>query len=240
VEAVHRAGELTARVSPPVVDVVIEQGLASAFHARDLPEVARTTVWWFEVTRPALVLGSSQPMAHVDSDACARAGVEVVRRRSGGAAVLVRPGEMHWVDVIVPAGHPRWSDDVGRAGRWIGEAWQRAAAAVGVAGAMVYDGPMRHDSWSRHVCFAGLAAGEVLLGEAKLVGVSQRRSRHGARFQCAWHRRWDPDALVGLLAEPRPSAGEIRGVVAAAEVDAAALRTALVAELRAATLEPAR
>ena len=39
----------------------------------------------------------------VDLEACAGAGVEVVRRRSGGGAVLVEPGSVVWVDVLVAA-----------------------------------------------------------------------------------------------------------------------------------------
>ena len=57
----------------------------------------------FEVDRPALVLGSTQRAEVVDERACADAGVEVVRRRSGGGAVLLEPGAVVWFDVVVPA-----------------------------------------------------------------------------------------------------------------------------------------
>jgi hypothetical protein len=58
--------------------------------------------------------------------------------------------------------------------------------------------------WSELVCFAGTAPGEVLLDGVKLVGLSQRRTRRGARFQCAINRRFDGELLVELLAAPRP------------------------------------
>ena len=46
-----------------------------------------------------------------------------------------------------------------------------------------------------------------MLGDgAKLVGISQRRSRAGARFQCAVHTRWSPATLVGLLTADVPVA----------------------------------
>ena len=35
-----------------------------------------------------------------------------------------------------------------------------------------------------------------------MVGVAQRRTRAGARFQCALVDRWDPVAIAGLLALP--------------------------------------
>ena len=61
-------------------------------------------VWWCDPTDAAVALGSRQRPEMLDPDACARAGLGVVRRRSGGGAVIVRPGEMCWIDLIVPHG----------------------------------------------------------------------------------------------------------------------------------------
>ncbi|HEX2274513.1 MAG TPA: hypothetical protein VHG90_11635, partial [Acidimicrobiales bacterium] len=152
-----------------------------------------------EATGPALVLGSTQAMEVADSAAAARAGVAVMRRRSGGGAVLVRPGEVVWVDVFVPAADRLWSPDVGRATHWLGRAWAEALGDVGQA-ATWHDGPLVSTPWSSLVCFAGLGPGEVLVGDAKVVGVSQRRTRAGALFQCAALLRWAPRDLVELLA----------------------------------------
>ena len=63
---------------------------------------------------------------------------------------------------------------------------------------------MVRNTWSELVCFAGIAPGEVLLDGVKLVGLSQRRTRRGARFQCAVNRRFDGDLLIELLADPVP------------------------------------
>jgi lipoate-protein ligase A len=156
------------------------------------------------VLRPhdqAIVLGSTQPESVVDRAACASAGVAVVRRRSGGGAVLVQPGAQAWVDLLVPPGDPLWQADVGRAAWWVGEAWAEALSAAGLSGLSVWKGPMERRPWSSMVCFAGLAAGEVTtLGGAKVVGICQRRARWGALFQCACLVRWDPAALLALLA----------------------------------------
>ena len=64
----------------------------------------RVEIWVFDVERPALVLGSTQRPDIVDAEACRRAGVEVVRRRSGGGLVLLEPGNVVWFDVVVPRG----------------------------------------------------------------------------------------------------------------------------------------
>jgi lipoate-protein ligase A len=143
------------------------------------------------------VLGSTQREDVVDRDACDRAGVEVVRRRSGGGAVLLDPGAVLWVDVELPRGDALWDDDVGRAAWWVGEAF---VAALGAG--VVHRGALERGPWGELVCFAGLGPGEVTIDGAKAVGVSQRRTRAGARFQCAVPRRWEPDRLAALLAVP--------------------------------------
>ncbi|MEO7442574.1 MAG: hypothetical protein ABIW46_03465 [Acidimicrobiales bacterium] len=152
-----------------------------------------------EVEGPALVLGSTQPSAHVEDVVAAALGVEVVRRRSGGGAVLVEPGRMLWVDVVVPAGDDLWQADVGRAFWWLGEVWARALISLGAAGARVHRGPLLSSRWSPMVCFAGLGPGEVCAGGGKVVGISQRRVREGALFQCAVPLAWDPAAIAALL-----------------------------------------
>ena len=175
-------------------------GSAATFHGLELRNPVRRLVWWFEVVRPAIVLGSTQHADVVDSSRAEAAGVEVVRRRSGGGAVWLASGAVTWVDVVLPAGDPRWVDDVGRATEWLGRAWVGALEDLGRVGGEVHDGPLVRSPHSGLVCFAGLAPGEVLLDGRKVVGISQRRTRAGARFQCAVLHQWDPRPMVDLLA----------------------------------------
>jgi lipoate-protein ligase A len=179
--------------------VTRETGAAAGFHAREVPIPAHRTVWCFEPATPALVLGSAQPEATVDREACARAGVDVVRRRSGGGAVLLVSGQVLWVDVVVPAGDPLWRDDIGVATHLLGDAWAAALVAMSVSRAVVHRGPLVRAPWSDVVCFAGLGPGEVTIDGRKVVGISQRRTRAAARFQCAAYTVWDPAPLVELL-----------------------------------------
>jgi lipoate-protein ligase A len=188
------------------------RGSAADFHARALPLPAARAVWVFEVDRPAVVLGSTQPDGTIDLQRAAARGIDVVRRRSGGGAVLLEPGGTLWVDVILPSADPVWVDDVGRAAWWLGEAWVAALAACEVTGA-VHRGRLITTRWSPTVCFAGLGPGEVTVAGRKAVGISQRRTRDAARFQCAVIHRWDPMALVSLLADPRPTPGELTDLV---------------------------
>lgn len=146
-----------------------------------------------------LVLGSSQPASVADARACEREGVSIVRRKSGGGAVLVEPGGQLWVDVVLPAGGPLWEPDVGRAAWWLGEAWAKALEKVGVARTGVWKGPFTRRPGGHLSCFATLAGGEVTWGQRKVVGISQRRTRCGALFQCSCLLRWEPAVLTELL-----------------------------------------
>jgi lipoate-protein ligase A len=203
--------------------VVRSRSTAADFHARTVPDPAEPVIWRHDVSAPALVLGSTQDPSVVDADACRRAGFDVVRRRSGGGAVLLRPGEVTWLDVIVPAGLPGWSDDVHGPMIWLGNALAEAiTATTGIDGLAVHAAAMVTTTWSRLVCFDGVGAGEVLLHGRKLVGISQRRTRHAARLQCCWYSSYDPAVLIGLLdPRQRPALADLAPVATlpAASVD---------------------
>lgn len=212
------------------------RGSAGAFHHRSVPDPPERALWWFEVMGPAVVLGSTQSPDVVHGEAAAGLGVEVVRRRSGGGAVWVEPGVLTWVDVILPADDEHWVDDVGRAAVWLGSAWAIALEALGVEGVEVHTAPMTRTAHSDLVCFAGRAPGEVTIAGQKAVGISQRRTRAGARFQCAVLHHWDPRPLVNLLAvDPRHRlslAAELADMaVGTGPVDPAALIDAVAAAL---------
>lgn len=203
---------------------------AGALHGREIAWGARS-VTWCEATAPAVVLGSTQPAPGPGPDP----GVAVVRRRSGGGAVLVAPGRLVWADVVLPAGDPLWHDDVGRAAWWLGEAWAAALADLGVPSPEVHRGGLVRTAWSALVCFAGLGPGEVTVAGRKAVGLAQRRTRHGALFQCAVPLAWDPAPLLAALglppAELAAAAADLAGAVLAVDHAPHAVEAALLARL---------
>jgi lipoate-protein ligase A len=147
----------------------------------------------------ALVLGSTQPRAVVDEAAASAAGVDVVRRSTGGGAVLVQPQAQVWLDFWVPRHHDLWDDDIVSAAHWVGEAWRRALVELGAVDVEVHAGGVTRSPLSDLVCFAGIGPGEVRCGAAKLVGLAQRRTRAGARFHTTAPLHWNPRPLVDLL-----------------------------------------
>jgi lipoate-protein ligase A len=149
--------------------------------------------------------------------------------------VLVVPGELLWVDVLLPAGDPLWQADVGRAFHWLGDAWAAALDDLGVA-VTVHRAGLQRSRWSDLVCFAGLGRGELVdPSGAKVVGISQRRTRTAARFQCAALGRWDASALLDLLVlspdEQRDASEALAGAAAGVGVGLDALLDALLHRL---------
>jgi lipoate-protein ligase A len=180
------------------------RGDAAVLHAH-WPEVEmwpeRRAVGVCRVPGPSVVLGSTQPFGVVEASRAARSGVMVARRRSGGGAVLVAPGEPVWVDLWLPATDPLWSDDVDRAFDWVGDSWVAALQSLDVHDLVAHrSGTRSCTSWSALVCFGGVGRGEVVTADGrKVVGLAQRRTRAGAWFHGACAMRWDPASLVELL-----------------------------------------
>ncbi len=196
------------------------------------------TLRWYRARRTAIVLGRGQRRLEVR----ASADLDLVRRDSGGGAVLLDP-ELLSLDVAVPVGHP-WIDpaDLGAVFTRVGAAWAAALGDLGLRGAVVHDGPSTtprasdaRSSLIAAVCYATLGRGEVHVGGRKVVGLSQRHRRHGVLVQCGLLRRWRPAALlkalgadpgdaevtgaaVGLddLLDPAPCDAEVIGAVEAA------------------------
>jgi lipoate-protein ligase A len=215
------------------VRLVRERGSAASFHARPFPDPPSPEIWVFEVDRPAIVLGSTQRDEVLDRAACAAAGVEVARRRSGGGVVLLEPGAIVWFDVLVPAEQLHAAgvgDDVRASMIWLGGHIGRVLAELGVAGLDVHGGALACSAWCPLICFAGIGPGEVTRDGAKLVGISQRRTRAASRFQCAVHAQWSPAALARLLAA-HPSVGELPPVAELDRQIAAQLPDALATAL---------
>lgn len=208
--------------------VAESHGDAGSFHALD--PVAERSATFHTVDRPTLVLGSAQRDTDVDRRVAEALGVDVVRRRSGGGAVLLWPGEFVWLDLVIAADDPLWSADVGKAMVWVGELWQRSLAELGVVG-QVHRGGLQSSTWSRQVCFAGVGTGELMAAGSKLVGISQRRTRGWARFQSMVHLRWRPELAAALVAAPRPTAAELAPLATPVALDSVTLHRSLRANL---------
>ena len=157
---------------------------------------------------PTLVIGSSQRIETVDAARAEADGVSVLRRGSGGGAVLCDGGLLE-VDVALPAGHPLLASDVTESYRWLGERWVGALAVLGIDARLVTVAsarglpPGRREA-ARVACYAGLSPFEVVAADGrKLVGLCQRRRGGASLFQCSLACSTPPAAAaIYLRVEP--------------------------------------
>ncbi len=197
----RRVDDQRTRPVGAIVIVRRRRGSAADFHALQIPAALdEAEAWVFEVERPALVLGSSQRGQVTVADPA----VEVVRRNSGGGAVLLVPGRCLWIDVLLARDDPRWSDDVGKSSYWLGEVWASA-----LPGSEVYRGRLQQTTWGRLVCFGALGPGEVTIAGRKVVGPTSTTSPQVPGFRSAtsrrpsWRRSW-PDRAARAMSGPAP------------------------------------
>ena len=202
-------------------------------HGRDL--VAERAVWDVRITQKAMVLGSRQDVSLLNGELCSRDGIEVVRRRSGGGIVFLAPGEHVWLDVIVPRGDVLWSDDVAQASWWLGDVWVQTLNALGENNVSVHHESLSSDAWGDLLCFAGVGPGEVVQQDdeslSKLVGISQRRTRDYARFQCTIYTKWNPHDVEMYVVNTPGNLSEIAHRVAAVQASQQAIVDTFVSHL---------
>lgn len=177
-----------------------ERGEPAALLARSLTLLdsmiagAPPLLRWYVPASPALVLGRGQRPDDVRTD------LPVLRRHSGGGAVLF-DADLLSLDLVLPTGHPLLGDGLGDVFLAVGAAWAAALAELGVNGLAVHTGPAAGrlggaDPLRAAICYAAPGRGEVLHDGRKLVGLAQRRRRHGVLVQCGLLWRWRPGPLL--------------------------------------------
>lgn len=181
-------------------DVQLARGLAML---AGLDETRQPALRWYDVAPPALILGSSQRADDVNAAACAAQGIPLYRRASGGGAVL--NAAMLSLDIALPPGDPLNVDDVTRSYEWLGELWARALQGLGIDARVIGIPEARANVQAlppllKRVCFAGWSPYEVLVGDAKLVGLAQRRRRGAALLQAGLYTHWRPARTAELVA----------------------------------------
>jgi lipoate-protein ligase A len=140
-------------------------------------------------SRPAVVIGRFQRADwEVDPAACARHGVRVWRRFTGGGAVYLDPGTV-CAALALPAGHPA------------------ASAAIPELYAPLLDGIVR----ACRALGADASRDErtVRIGDRKVTGIAAHRGRHATLVHGTLLVSADLDALRACLAGPR--GGDLQG-----------------------------
>ena len=130
--------------------------------------------------RPATVtLGYAQSVAtDIDLEVCRRAGLAVVRRATGGRAVL-HDNEVTY-SVIAPSVSGLFGNSVLDCYRVISEVLQKALQKLGLPAELVAGRPRGAHNTSKAVCFSAPSQYELVIDGRKVAGSAQKR--HGRAF----------------------------------------------------------
>jgi lipoate-protein ligase A len=171
--------------SDGATNMATDEAILRAVAAGLVPSTLRLYAW----APPCLSLGRGQPAGEVNTEACARDGVEIVRRPTGGRAIL-HTDELTY-SVIAPLDEPRVEGDILVSYRRLSRALVAALEGLGVVvqshlredvdtGA---PGDPGEDGALNPVCFEVPSHYELTTGdERKLVGSAQMRT-HAAVLQ---------------------------------------------------------
>ncbi len=207
-----------------------------AVFRENIRQKALPTLRFYGWRNPALSIGYFQDYAkEVDREACRKFGVEIIRRPTGGKAVL-HEQELTYA-VIADADSDLFSPDILKTYRVISGCIAEGLAKVGIPAEMKADERHSPDGTLRAACFSVPSRYELLVGGRKICGSAQMRShgvflQHGSLLMafdplrtCAVmlpHRNMDQDA--DLLRNAVTSVGEQAGPAVGEETLCRALR----------------
>ena len=150
-------------------NMALDQAVAEAVAAGESLPTLRFYRW----LPPTVSLGRHQPVAEVDKAAIAAAGYELVRRPTGGRAIL-HVDELTY-SIAAPADEPRVRGGVMDAYLRLSEALVLGLRSLGLAGVEKAPGHVRTGQDVSAACFEVPSAYEITAGGRKLMGSAQSR-----------------------------------------------------------------
>jgi lipoate-protein ligase A len=151
--------------------MAIDEAIVGAVVEGASPPTLRFYGW----SPPCLSLGRNQPLADVDLDACRAGGVDVVRRPTGGRAIL-HTDELTY-SVALLQSDPRAEGGVLESYRHLSEGLLAGLRCLGAEVIQAKGEKSPTDQTS--VCFESPSDYEITVGGRKLVGSAQWRGRGG-------------------------------------------------------------
>lgn len=150
-----------------------------------------------------LSLGHAQPFADVDVARLTERGWEVVRRPTGGRAIL-HTDELTY-SVIAPAHEPRVAGSIPESYNRLAGALLRAVKALGLAVEMKEDSSPNRAA-PNPICFEVPSAYEITVQGKKLIGSAQARRKEGVLQHGSLPLTGDLARIAEVLVYPDESA----------------------------------
>ncbi len=197
-------------------NMATDEAIVRAVTAGLVPPTLRLYAW----EPPCLSLGRGQPGAEVEGAACTRDGVHVVRRPTGGRAIL-HTDELTY-SVVAPPDEPRLSGDIPTSYRRLSRALLAALQHLGFAAASrIPSYELRvtsHESRvTNPICFEVPSDYELTTADGrKLVGSAQMRSEGAVLQHGTLPLAGDIARICRYLADP-PDPDRVRARAATLE-----------------------
>lgn len=173
-------------------NMAVDQAILEAVIERASPPTLRLYAW----SPPCLSLGRNQPLSDVDSTACRAAGVDVVRRPTGGRSIL-HTDELTYSVALLQA-DPRSEGGIVEGYRRLSEGLLAGLHTMEVPAVQAV-GKRKPEAELTAVCFETPADYEITVAGRKLVGSAQWRARGGVLQHGSLPLRGDLTRIVQFL-----------------------------------------
>jgi lipoate-protein ligase A len=207
---------LPYRKASAAENMAVDEALFRKAIGGNFPPTLRFYGW----QRPAVSLGHFQDARReIDIEACRRLGIDVIRRPTGGKAVL-HEQELTYA-VVAGDGSPVFPPDILGTYRLISVCIARGLSAIGITTEMKTEGRTQTKGAAHAACFAHPSRYELLVAGRKICGAAQMRSQgaflqHGAllisfdprRTSAVLPSQPDPQGRVERLQKTVTSVGE--------------------------------
>lgn len=191
----------------PQLNMAIDEAIA-----RLRAEVGVDTLRIYMWLPTGVSLGRGQdPRLAVNLAEIGRRGYRLVRRPTGGAALLHREGGEITYSVVLSSSHPLYALDVASSAARIAEGLAEALRRLGLDARV---GGFRGPGGPGHLCYLREGSSDVVVSGRKVSGSAQRRAwgsllQHGTLLL-----EFDPEEWLSVINAGRSGMEELRGYVA--------------------------
>ena len=154
-------------------NMALDEAILEAVGAGDSAPTLRLYAW----NPPCLSLGFAQAITDVDQKRLSEQGWDIVRRPTGGRAIL-HTDELTY-SILAPADHPHLKGDVLSSYRYLSTGLIKGLELMGVeTEVQPSKHPTKADNIDDPVCFVASSAYEITHGGKKLLGSAQTRRKN--------------------------------------------------------------
>lgn len=174
--------------------MAIDEALTSSISSKDFSPIIRFYRW----DNPTLSIGYSQNFNRVvNEDLCHKTSTSIVRRLTGGRAVL-HDLELTY-SVILPANHPLTPKDIISSYKLIAEGLLKGYENIGIPATLSETFTTTKDSFKTAACFDSPSIYEIVYKNKKICGSAQVRTKEAVLQHGSILINRDVDRLFNIL-----------------------------------------